>query len=48
MKLDADRRVVGSGLVILVQPLAYFSGLYANYRIISGCVTCRTLKEVHS
>jgi len=48
MKLDADRRIVGSRLVIVFQPLANFSSLYANYRIISGCVTCRTLKEVHS
>jgi hypothetical protein len=47
MKFDADRRVVGGRLVILVKSSAYFSRLYPNYRIISGCVPCRTLKEVH-
>jgi hypothetical protein len=48
MKLDADWRTVGSRLVILIQPSAYLSRLHANYRIISGCVPCRTLKKVHS
>ncbi len=48
MKFDADCRGVGVRLVILVQPSAYFSRLYPNYGIISGCVPCRTLEEVHS
>jgi hypothetical protein len=48
MKLDADCRAVGGRLVILLQPSAYFSRLDSNYRIISGCVPCRTLKKVHS
>ena len=48
VKLDADRRVVRGRLVILVQPSTHFSGLYANYRIISSCVSCMALKEVDS
>jgi hypothetical protein len=48
VKFDADRRVVGSRLVILIQPSANFSSLYANYRVISGCVSCGALKEIHS
>ena len=48
MEFDTDRRVVGGRLVILVQSSTYFSRLYSNYRIISGCVSDRTLKEVHS
>jgi hypothetical protein len=48
MKFDTDFRGVGVRLVILLQPSTHFSGLYANYRIIAGCVSCRALKEVHS
>jgi hypothetical protein len=48
MEFDADPRGVGGRLIILVQPSAYFSRLYPNYRIISGCVPYSTLKEVHS
>jgi hypothetical protein len=48
VKLDADWRVVWGRLVILVQSSANFSRLYANYRVISGCVSCGALKEVHT
>jgi hypothetical protein len=48
MKFDADCRAIGVRPVILVQPSAHFSRLYPNHGIISGCVPCRTLEEVHS
>jgi hypothetical protein len=48
MKFDADCRGAGVRLVILVQPFAHLSRLYPNYRIISGCIPCRALEQVHS
>jgi hypothetical protein len=48
MKFDSDWRTIGSRLVILDQSFANFSRLYANYRVISGCISCWTLIEVHS
>jgi hypothetical protein len=48
VKLDADRQVFGGRLVILIEPPANFSGLYSNYRVISGRVSRRALKEVNS
>jgi len=48
VKLNADRQVFWGRLVILVEPPANFSGLYSNYRVISGRVSRRALKEVDS
>jgi hypothetical protein len=48
VKLDADRRIVGGSLVILVQSSANFSRLNANYRVVSGCVTRGALKKINS
>src|ERR1035441_2868096 len=48
MEFDADRRVVGGGVVILLESSAYFPGLYPHDRIVAGGVSNWTLKEVYS
>ena len=48
VKFDADCRGIRVGLVILVQPSAYFPGLHPNDRIVPGCIPGRALKEIDS
>src|ERR1035441_9285704 len=48
MKLNADFRAVWVCLVVLLQPSAYFTGLYPNHRIVSCGISSRALKQIDS
>src|ERR1017187_523080 len=45
-KLDADCRIVGGSLIILIQPASDFAGLHPHNRIVARCISCRPLEDL--